>query len=291
MESFIEQSELERLSKGSLEAFSDGIAAAATEKLGEEVTLFATHQDHAYGVAGDRVVKVTLERTDDGTKITVEDTDVPVITEESLDNFVGKTLSQAVQDLMGEEEGEARNRLHLLALHVEGDGKYWASDGIAMVSRLVEDQSGWHDAFKQHAEQIRGSLGEDLAKIEKSMPSTPYSKIPSASLPDFHTELFDSLQQIKERVSGIPGSVGDLQFEEGAEFEGVDLASVRDALVIEVRTVVESIEIVARLAKDKDRPAVAEYHDILAERGRAMVVLESFLSSQSTGESQDASQS
>lgn len=294
MEAFIEQSVLETLSKGSLEAYSDGIAAAASEKLGEDVSLFATHKTHAYGIAGERVVKVTWERTSEGTSVQVEDADVSVITEKNVDTFVAKTLRQTVEDLVDGRGGEARNRLHLLALHIEDDGQYWVSDGIAMVKGLG-DSPVWLEQYIESKDSIREAV-DDADAIERRMPRTPYSRIPSESLSDFRAELYDSLKQIKNVLGGLKESVGVLDFPtdpktEGYKHGGVALALAKEALVVESLVITKSIDTVLRLAQDEDIYEIAEYHDNLAERGKAMVVLSAFLASLKTGEDDNARKS
>jgi len=295
MQTFIESGVLADLRKGSMETFAENLAEAATEKLGEDVSVFATHRDHAFGTAGDRVVKLTWTRTVDGTEIHVEDAEVPVITGETVDKFVAKKLRETVDSLMGGDLEISRTQLRAVVGHILPDGHYWASDGIKIAEDVLAEKPQWlavyedEDGRKAIRKAVHGMLGE----TEGMVPRTPYSRIPEKRLVEFSTEIRESLTRISELLSGLPDQLKDLEFSED-EAEDIELAAARDSIAEESSTLERAVVVALRFLGEEDLPQAAKFHDILAERLKPMLVVGRFLArlgsdTQNSGENQDAS--
>lgn len=278
METFIESEVLADLGRGSMESFSEHLANAATEKLGEEVSVFATHKDHAFGIAGDRVVKVTWERTEEGTKVVVENAEVPVINQENMDTFVAKKLDTTVTALLEGDLETSRTRLRAIVRHVLPEGKYWVADGIKLAESALAEKPQWlavyedGDGRKAIRKAVHGVLGE----TEGQVPRTPYSRIPSKRLAEFDTEIRESLTKIGELISGLPGQLKDLKFTED-EAEDIELIAARDSIVAESSILGGAVVVVLKFLREDDLPQAANFHDILAERLRPMLVVGKFL--------------
>jgi len=275
MESFIEYEALAGLRKGSMESFTEYLSAAATKKLGEDVAVIATHRDHAFGVAGDRVVKITWKRTEEGTKISVKGSKVPVITEETVDTFAAKRLAETVDSIMdGDLEG-SRTRLRGLAHYVQSGGRYWASDGAKSIAGVTEEVSPWLAQYESNRKAIRKAVHGVLGETEAKVPRTPYARIPSDRISEFDVEIRESLAAIGKLIDEMP-DLSSLAFTE-EESEGVELASARDALVSESAILKEAVGQILRFLRPTDLLLAAKCHDILAERLKPMLVVGKFL--------------
>ena len=295
MQTFIEAEVLSGLKKGSLESFSESVADVASKELGEEVSVFATHKEHAFGVAGDRVVKVTWKQTEDGTKFSVKDAKVSVITEKNVDTFAAKKLSEAVSSVMGDDAEDSRNRLRVLASHLLPGGRYWVSDGEKLAESVLGEAPPWLIQYRENTKAVRKTVHGVLGETEKQVPKTPYSKIPLERLEEFEPELRESLTKMSVLLGLLPDQMKGLKFDESDESEGFDLFPARDAIVSESTILEEAVGIVLKFLRSEDLPAAAKVHDILAERLKPMLVVGRFLSrmsdSQQSGEDRDASSS
>lgn len=297
MQTFIESDVLAELRKGSMETFTDGLSEAASKKLGEDVSVFATHRDHAFGTAGDRVVRVTWKRTDKGTEVAVEDAEVTVITSESIDSFVAGKLSDTVDSLLDGDLDGSRTQLRAIVRHVLPEGKYWSSDGIQIAESVLAEKPQWLVVYEddEGRKAIRKAVHGVLGETEGQVPRTPYSRIPRKRLAEFTTEIQESLTKLSELLSGLPGQLKDLKFTED-EAEDVELVAARDSIVAESSTLERAVTVALRFLREEDLPQVADFHDILAERVKPMLVVGRFLArlssdSQNSGENQDASPS
>ena len=113
-------------------------------------------------------------------------------------------------------------------------------------------------------EDIRRSLsGADV--IERSVPSTPYSRIPKGRIEDFRPELTDSIRVISDRIESLCRDM------DGMDGDGVTM--VRE----DMSTIIRDIDTVLRFSGPNDIHVMAKYHDDLAEWARPMLVVGRFL--------------
>lgn len=288
MQTFIESEVLTELNHGSMESFSESLSDAASKELGEEVSLFATHRDHAFGIAGDRVVRVTWDATGDETEVSVEDAEVPVINKESLDIFVAKKLDNTVTSLLRGDLESARTQLRALAGHVESEGEYWTSDGIMLAEETLSTKPQWLEVYEDGITRsaIRKAVHGVLGETEGQVPRTPYSRIPSKRLVEFNTEIRESLARIGELFASLPDSLKDLAFTED-KAEDIELEAARDSIVAESSILESSVAVALKFLRESDLSQVAKFHDILAERLKPMLVVSRFLARLSESESGD----
>ncbi len=264
MEAFFEVDRLEALKKGSAESFALQLSKEVSEQHGETVTIFATHQGHAFGATDNGVVKVTY-----GAELKVEDVDdVPLVTPGNRDIYVSRSLREVTQSLLGEGDvKDVRNQLHGVALTVEGDECYWSADGVKMAEAALEAESGACErAYEEAGDRVAQVLGERLGAVQGRVPKTPYARIPRDRLEDFRPELRDSLHQIEGLADSLAADDGVPVLSEEHK------ASLRDLS----RSIVVIRRHFERAATNEEIVQIAECHDKIAACVRAMITMSEF---------------
>jgi len=277
---FIDQDDLAGLVRGSAESFMASVLQKAESATGEEISVFATHQTEAYGVAGDRVVKLTWCKAGAGElSVKVEDAEVGVYRGEETDQFWAKELAEVRNALCGDGEltNITRNRLRVLAMRLDKSRSYWASDAFESVRSLPENRSSWSLAHRELGEAI-AKAGIDRVVLAKKVPSTPYARIPSARLHLFAEELRQSVSELQTLLATVRSSVAEMVFD-GRKARSFDAAEIASSMVEELDLWTSQSAVAIRMAKSRDLFGLAEFHDIFAGQLRAMLVMEQYLGS------------
>ena len=287
---FIEQEKLNSMWAGSLEQLSGVISSAASEKMEDDVSIFATHQSSkvvnlgvasgfAFGVCGGSVVRVEWKVEDGEMKVECSEVDGCVISESNVDEHVSSTVRDAVRAMCSDDfDDEAwRTRLHGLAKLAVEDGDYWASDSLNEASEMLSEEPEWLGQYEANRESIRKSLHGTLGVTESRVPKTRYGSIRAARIEDFRPEIYDSAKIVIERLSEAASAVEGLVFDKD-QAHGVFLDSARDSIVKQAQSLARLGERVLRLSREEDLQSVAGLHDLLAERAKAMLIVGKLLS-------------
>ncbi len=264
MESFLEVGQVEAMKKGSAESFAENLAVQVSEHIGEDVTIFATHQGHAFGVTDDRVVKITW-----GADLKVENVDdVPLVTPGNRDLYVSRTLRSVTMALLGEGDVTGmRNQLHGIALSADGDECYWSADGVKMAENILKAESGACErAYEEAGDRVEQVLGEELGRIQARVPKTPYARIPRDRLEEFRPELRDSLHQIEKLADSLAADDGAPSLSEEHK------SSLRELS----RSIVVMRRHFKRAGTSEELFQIAECHDKIAACVRAMITMGEF---------------
>lgn len=274
----IEREVIDGLRSGSFQEFVDLVEARIQKELGEDAVVFATHRDHAFAIANDRVVKVSWNMDNDSEDVVVEDANVDVVTGATMDRFVRRKLRSIAE--MAIEEGsddELRNRLRDLAPYVNKKSIYWFDDIEKLVTGL-EESSSWRAFFRENETRIKKAVRGHLGKIDELIPRNHFGWASSEKLKTLRESLFESIEVLSKLFSGLSEDLSGLSFSE-EKSRGIDLdaSAVQKELLGECDTFQRALSAAIKIAESEDLVKLARIHDSVLNQIRQVLITAKFL--------------
>jgi hypothetical protein len=276
---FVQGSAIEKASKGSAESRLDAIHRCVHEHYTETpLGIMATFDDHVLAFAADhKLLKISYSVDESGEySVTGEKVSraIPVIMEDDVANTVAKNLRQMAKAMMSGKL-VPRTQVREMAALVRKDEMYWMSDIVSKLDEATDSAVEWYKMYEANIDRIRTSMHGRIREIEGAVPKTRYVKIPASKLASFKSEMGESLQVIKGLLDEQCMTCGDYIFGDKQEF----LSAVRESLIAEAQAVVGLLGRAEKLMGHADLSTVANAHDKLADRAKAMALVSSYLGS------------
>jgi hypothetical protein len=168
---FIPQSELNRLTIGSMEEQIGLIREALNTHLGEEGwTLISTYPDHVVCMCDSKFYKINVENKDGEQRLgALEELDVNVVGENDLREYVMQEAGQAVDAFMAGADDVALDKIKQL-FSIPEVTNVRTSDRIeeAVVMHLQASHD-WMERFAERETAIRTFLGDRVKVVEQNV--------------------------------------------------------------------------------------------------------------------------
>ena len=236
---YLQQEELARLSRGSVEDFMVHVLEKANAQTKEPLSIFATHKDHAFAVCGDKVLRLEWSGTPEDMAVKISDAGV-ALTPLAADGprGIADQIRLAVEQIMDPKAVIDRNRLRSIAMSIRESAGYWVTD---LVARIEESERSARDQLAKASSTITEAKRETLLA---GIPKTPYARFGREALPSFEKELRGSFVHMIE--------MADLY------------ARQKPRVASQLAELAETGDAILSLADDDELTELARGHDLFA---------------------------
>jgi hypothetical protein len=280
MNPFIDGERFSQMRSGSIES---GLAMAkqiAESYVGSPVEVLATHGDHMYVLAeGESSIRRLGLRVEDGeVKVISNRYRDGYVDESSVDAYAASLLGDCVDDLI---EGKGCNRLRALAAAVGPESRILFHEEYRGAMEAVSVSSYWSSVYESNSALIRSFASEangGNAEIGTEVTKDRYSSMSTSDLPNFKSELRESLDILLEMVQSSLVSLNSVD-EETFSVDGCDPGKLLESLKNDCSTLLSKGRKALQISRENHLPELAELHDAVANSVESMVIMGQFVQS------------
>lgn len=272
---YVRGEDLAKWTEGSMEEELASWERALSAKVGGPVELVATQ--HVLGTCLFRTPDGKLHEarlTDDRKDVTMQPSTIAVFGEDDLPQLASEELRDLTAAMVRGEAVE-RTRVRALAGLLHKDEPYTLGAVLAQVDEALAGagEQHWHTLYEANQEKIRTAMWGQIRELEARVPSTAYSRLPRARLPEFEAELRESIGLVGAVCVEIVDRIRPLAFDKDDAF----LGAIRESLIAEAQLLHGLLAKAGKLVRADDLERAAAAHDRWCGRARTMEVVSAYL--------------